>query len=51
MPRIKIEYRDCNSGQDFEYEYNFGSPLYDDDLIAPPEMPSIPPIAGLLEEY
>tara|TARA_B100000214_G_scaffold30098_1_gene19481 strand:- start:2319 stop:2474 length:156 start_codon:yes stop_codon:yes gene_type:complete len=51
MPRIKIEYTDRNSNQDFEYEYNFGSPSYDDDLIAPPEMPSIPPIAGLLEEY
>ena len=51
MPKIKIQYTDRNSGQDFEYEYNFGSPFYDDDYIPLPEEPGIPPIAGSLTEY
>ena len=51
MPKIKIQYTDRNSGQDFEYEHHFGSPFYDDDYIPLPEEPGIPPIAGSLTEY
>ena len=51
MPRVKIEYKDRNSGQDFEYEYNFGTPVYDDDLIPFPEEPKMPPIVGSLTDY
>ena len=51
MPKVKIEYTDRNSGQDFEYEYNFGTPVYDDDLIPFPEEPKMPPIIRSLTDY
>ena len=51
MPKVKIEYTDRNSGQDFEYEYNYGTPLFDDDIITFPEEPKMPPIVGSLTDY